>query len=345
MSRFSLLLVSLLLASSWSAVFAAPGRTLSGPEGFTYAGAEIDRNGNGFIAWKDTEGGRSQLERLRAYEKTAHWIFEGYVVKGIRGGEDGRVLLQGVASDGRELRLVDTAGEELNLLWSSASSPPVTASGSDDALSVSRDLRWWYTVQFEPTTALVTAGRIGDPEPGVQWTVDVEGRDTELAVLVDAASTDQGPTLALAVDGEAWLMRPGSAVPQSLLRPERCASIYTLQAGGQRLWADCGSGGHAIYPLGGGVGSQPLGAVAVMEPGDLRVLADGRALSIVRRHGAPGTMRLLAFSADGDLRRGRESPIPASLGTPAHLAGEKVLVLRSDRSSARQVYAVLPIPR
>lgn len=343
MNRFSLLLVSVLLASSWSAAFAAPGRTLRGPEGFTYAGAEIDRNGDGFIAWKDTEAGRSRLERLDAYEPTARWDFEGYVVKGARGGSAGRILLQGVTAEGRELRLVDTAGRDLKLLWSSEGWSQAAAEGADATISVSRDLDWWYSLHFEATTALVTAGTIGDLEPRFRWVVEVAARDPELAVLVDAASSDHGPTLALAVDGEAWLLRPDDLVPRPLARPERCASIYTFQPGVQHLWADCGSGGHAIFPLGAAEGSPPLGAVRVVEAGDLRVLADGRALWIERRRGTSGTMRTLAFSDDSEIRRGPESALPAPLGTPVHLAGEQVLVLRSDRSSPHQVFAVLPI--
>lgn len=344
LNRFSLLVVSVLLANSWSAAFAAPRGTLRGPEGFTYAGAEIDRYGNGFIVWKDTEAGRSRLERLDAYEPTARWDFEGYVVKGARGGDEkSRILLQGVTSEGRELRLVDTAGRDLKLLWSSEGWSRAAVEGSDASISVSRDLDWWYSLQFEATTALVTAGTIGDLEPRFHWIVEVTARDPELAVLVDAAASDQGPTLALAVDGEAWLMRPDDLVPRPLARPERCASIYTLQPGGQHLWADCGSGGHALFPLSAAEGSPPLAAVRVVEAGDLRVLADGRALWIERRHGASGAMRTLVFSDDSEIRRGPDSALPAPLGTPVHLAGEQVLVLRSDRSSPHQVFTVLPV--
>lgn len=343
MSRLSFLLVSALLAAAAFAVTAAPARVVSGPAGFSYAEADLDRHGDGFVAWKSVESGESRLERLRAYEPAASWTFEGYVVKGLRAGANGRVLLQGVTPDGQVLlRLMDAAGDELRPAWSSEDVRPRSAEARGD-ISVSRDLRWWFSSTFHPATVQVAAGAIGDAEPRFRWTVDLVAADPDMAVLVDGSSSDDALTLALAVDGEAWLLRSDSLEPRPLVRPEGCATIYTLQGGGDRVWVDCGMGGHAIY-RGFADGSGPLEADAVLEAGELRVLADGRALSIDRRRGGPGVMRLLHGTERGAIEPGTEAVFPAPLGTPARLAGEQVLVPRSGRSAARQVFQILPIP-
>lgn len=345
MSRLSSLLISVLLTTAAFAVAAAPARVISGPAGFSYAEADIDRNGDGFVAWKSVESGESHLERLRAYGTAASWTFEGYVVKGLRAGENGRVLLQGVTPEGQELlRLLDATGDELRLVWSSENVRSRSAEAGGN-VSVSRDLRWWTSSKFHPATVQVAAGVIGDAEPRFRWTVDLVAADPDMAVLVDGSSSDDALTLALAVDGEAWLLRSDSLEPQPLVRPEGCTTIYTLQGGGETLWADCGMGGHAIYPLRSAGGSGPLEAGAVLEAGELRVLADGRALSIDRRRGGPGVMRILHGTESGAIERGAEAVFPAPLGTPARLAGEQVLVPRSGRSAARQVFQILPIPR
>jgi hypothetical protein len=344
MSRLSFLLISVLLAAAAFAVAAAPARVISGPAGFSYAQAEIDRDGDGFVAWKSVESGESHLERLRSYGTDASWTFEGYVVKGLRAGENGRVLLQGVTPEGQELlRLLDATGDELRLVWSSENVRSRSAEVGSN-ISVSRDLRWWYSSRFHPATVQVAAGVIGDAEPRFRWTVDLVAADPDMAVLVDGSSSEDALTLALAVDGEAWLLRSDSLEPQPLVRPEGCATIYTLQGGGDVLWADCGMDGYAIY-RGSADGSRPLEAGAVLEAGELRVLADGRALSIDRRRGGPGVMRILHGTESGAIERGAKAVFPAPLGTPARLAGEQVLVPRSGRSAARQVFEILPIPR
>lgn len=343
MSRLSSVLIYVLLATAAFTVAAAPARVISGPAGFSYAGADIDRHGDGFVAWKSVESGESHLERLRAYETAASWRIEGYVVKGLRAGANGRVLLQGVTPEGQELlRLMDATGDELRLVWSSEDVRSRSAEAGAN-ISVSRDLRWWYSSTFHPATVQVAAGVIGDAEPRFRWTVDLVAADPDMAVLVDGSSSDDALTLALAVDGEAWLLRSDSLEPRPLLRPEGCATIYTIQGGGDVLWADCGADGHAIY-RGSADGSGPLEAGAVLEAGELLVLADGRALSIDRRRGGPGVMRILHGTESGAIERGAEAVFPAPLGTPATLAGEQVLLPRSGRSAARQVFQILPIP-
>lgn len=343
MSRLSSVSISVLLATAAFAVAAAPARVISGPAGFSYAEADIDRNGDGFVAWKSVESGESRLERLRAYGTAASWAFKGYVVKGLRAGANGRVLLQGVTPEGQELlRLLDATGDEPRLVWSSEDVR--TQSGeAGSGISVSRDLRWWTSTTFHPATVQVAAGMIGDAEPRFRWTIDLVAADPDMAVLVDGSSSDDALTLALAVDGEAWLLRSDSLAPRPLVRPEGCATIYTLQGGGDVLWADCGMGGHAIY-RGSADGSGPLEADAVLEAGEIRVLADGRALSIDRRRGGPGVMLILHGTESGAIERGAKAVFPAPLGTPARLAGEQVLVPRSGKSAARQVFEILPIP-
>jgi hypothetical protein len=56
-------------------------------------------------------------------------------------------------------------------------------------------------------------------------------------------------------------------------------------------------------------------------------------------------MRIVRGAERGAIEPEAEAVFPAPLGTPATLAGEQVLVPRSGRSAARQVFEILPIPR
>lgn len=117
------------------------------------------------------------------------------------------MLLQGVTPERPESRLVDASEDDLRLLRTSEELPEEWLDADADAQhAVSSDLRWWSAVAFEPTVARLAAGRLGDPEPAFRWTLDVAPVDPFLAALVTFDPSAADVTLALALDGEAWLL-------------------------------------------------------------------------------------------------------------------------------------------
>lgn len=320
---------------------------LEAPSGFTYADADLDRAGTGFVLWKNTDGLTSKLQRVRAFEVTSSWDLPGFLGKGLRLGEDGPVLLMGVSPEGADLRLVAPHGDELEELWTSSA---VSAANrlDEEQLSVSTDLRWWYGARFLDDGTEVLAGLLGATEPSFQWEVPTEEPDAFLSVLVDVESDPDSLRLALAVDGAGWLLSSETSSFEPVVLPEACPALVSLSSGRDGLWAHCESGVHALYPTSLPMTQGTVEPTAILATGDLRVLTDGTAVTVERRHDAPGTLQVVERKPDGRLRLSDPSiPYPVPLGRAGHIAGSQLLLPLeagpgTDRTT-HESYRVVPL--
>jgi hypothetical protein len=331
------LLLALLLGSGAAA---AADHEVRAPEGFSFAGAELDRAGNGWVAWKDPDSLSSQLHRYQRFEATGEWSFSGYLVKGLRTGPGNRLLLNGVSPEGADLRLF-TAGDSLEEIWNSAA---LTAEAGldEERISLSTGFDWWYAARYLPAAVEVAAGRRGETEPLYRWTVDEVAPDAFLSVLTDTGESASGIDLALAVNGKGWLLQPSRSQPIPLVRPERCQEIITLTGGRDGLWATCGRGVQVLYPL-AVEGQAAAAADAVLETrGALRTLGDRRVVTVERRPGHAGTFQVLRRGAAGRIERSEPMPFPVPPGQIAHFAGDLLLIRQGRRG---EVFRAVPLPR
>lgn len=319
---------------------------LVSPAGFTYADAHLDRDGTGFVLWKNTDGLTSELHRVRAFEVVASWDLPGFLGKGLRVADGDRVLLMGVSPEGADLRLVTPRGEQLGELWTS-STVSDTNRLDEEQLSVSNDLRWWYGARFQGDETEVIAGPLTSAEPSFRWSVPTPAPDPFLSVLVDVTSDADSLRLALSADGAGWLLSSETSTFEPLVLPEACPGLVSLSSGRDGLWAHCESGVHALYPADLPVVRGPVEPTAVVATGALRVLSDGTAVSLERRRGAPGTLRVVERKPDGAVEMGAESiPFPVPLGEIGHIAGSQLLLPLKDGSDGgadRETFRALPL--
>gem|GEM_PF-4829037 len=234
---------------------------------------------------------------------------------------------------------MDGSGDGFRQIWSTTQ---LMEDGIDrDEVMVSRDLRWWYAPEYLPAAVLLRAGRVGEPE-SLRWTVEIDAPEAFMAGLGEVTSGDGMVTLAYSTRGRGWLLQPDRA-PRPLVRPPGCDEIYTVDGAAEGFWAHCDRGLVALYPSHPS-GDGPVEPLAADKVTGLRFLPDGRAVGVIRRHGAPGSLARLSVEK-GRIHRGPEIPNPVMLGQAGSLAGEVVLVeIDHGSASTSPRYRVLPLP-
>lgn len=345
------LLFCLTLLGVSSAGVAAPAANhwLQVPKGFEYSDAHLDAQGDGYVLWKDTKGQRSNLQRFEDFTKAGEWSFEQYLAKGFHWNGGNRILLQAIAPGNDDLRLYELRGHDLELVWDSASLSEAMQL-SPDHLSVSDDFRWWYGSRFLNDRIEIFAGALQDPNFGNRWIVDEPAPDAFLASLIEVtdAGSEEGPlTLALTVNGKAWLLSAGTPQPALLTLPSECSRVLSLEDGRDGLWAHCGRRIHLLYTnFSAQPESQSIEPSSVVRASQLRVLPNGTAVTIERRHGREGTLTELGRDAAGEVRAsGPPHSYPLPLGVAGHIAGDQLLLPMPPRAQAPEAFRVVALLR
>lgn len=305
----------------------APAPRLEVPGGYSYADALLDGSGHGFVLWKNPDQGSSQLVRLDGFEPAARWHWENYLAKGFwwQGGD--RLMLHGAALDGTGWRLVEVANNELKTIWTSAELT-LALDVDPDQLTVSPDFQWWLATRFFDHEIQVLAGRLGEQSPTYTWSVDQPEADPFLATL-SALTSSEDPrqlTLALTANGRGWLLSPALRDAVIVPLPDACQELVSLEAGTDGLWGHCTRSVHVLYATPSLATDSEIEPMAVVHHKGLRLLDDGTAITIERRHGKPGTWRTLFPTAGGEVQPGQERPFPVPYGVAGRIAGEQLLL-------------------